>query len=217
MRNQNELKEKMRKLRKYVAFDYDLRKNIHPNSARKIEKYFDELNALEGLNYKSFIGKTKKQTKTAQTISALSLPQFKFAAIPKSGEIDIIFDKKGSLKIKGKTSDKTFYPFNQKSLARDPEKEIDRVINQIDEKQIMIYTGDYYYRRADDPEKIKSYCLKLINRYGVENTREWLKGLFGVNPTAQFEISEQIKQTDLFLSIRNKNRKRTKRQKLRMK
>lgn len=178
--NNNDYRRKMKELRRYVSFNYDLRKPLHSSQKAKINRYYKELKEIKNELHREYRPRNKKKLKALVKASGFS-DEFKIVPIiesPENQEYSIGYIN-GEIIFQSKYEKKVFYGFNMRALAENPEKEIDRVLNKIDADLIAITYGKFESPRSNSKEFIKQDLMYLINAY-QETYKKWLQGLFSI-------------------------------------
>ena len=225
-----EYSNKLKAIRGYVDFDYDLRKPLHANSKRKIDRYFNAIDAIQARPNKVYRSKNKKRVKSVQEFGRNgfeNLPGIKVAFYESSAAnpITIRFDKKG-LKASGKYFDIRYIPFNLPRLLRNADKEIHRALSDpgtrgADWFRVAVgQDGQYSIASPRKRANVASFINQLMNKYvkhddsGKELNNywgNWLHGLLPMTAKNQTELREfLVKESKIKDTIRQR-RKRTKR------
>lgn len=186
-------KEKLKILRGFVDFDYDLRKPLSASARRKINKYyaaFSELTARPNYVYRPRLGAhLKAAQKFAQHPKGL---KFKVAFIPTAGDEipDINWSKKGAISVKtGKKRIRTgFLDFDEDALIEDPGEHCRDVIKEAPGAEwFSIAAGVFEIRRAIKRPFIAREVERLAAAYSGEKPQSapgqnhyfgnWMTGL----------------------------------------
>lgn len=205
--NSKQYKDKLKALRGLVDFDYDLRKPLHPRQKGKINKYYKELQEAKGQPYRIYRPRNKNKLRAVQEAAGMQLKDFKVAVIPN-------LDPENPTKVKiknnkvifsGKYSDRIFRKFNQINLIENTEKEIERILNQMQGDKISIACGKFEFgsgRYFSSHESVKEKTLQLINQYSSDKNannyfQNWLHGLYDISIKNQ----ERLDDTRRFAAI----------------
>lgn len=161
---------------------YDLRKvnQWTPSQKRRVTNYFHELQNLTAQQKIILRPRNAERLKEAQIIGGHSKGfKFKVAFVPGSAKAKAVWTKEG-LSIVEPTHEKMEREFNKIALARDPEKEIDRVIESTrkivgyrdDGTPIRRTATDFHIKAGEnlvmktyDATILKQQVLNLMNRY----------------------------------------------------
>jgi len=177
----------MKAIRGFVDFDYDLRKPLSSASKGKINKYFEYINDKVGDNDSNiyvYRGRKKKNIETAKAATGAppELKGLKTAFFPTVGkEIDIRFDRKGELTIKGEFVTSKFIQFDPLRLIADDSKEyIQSLIDKHNYEKYNITYGEWDSPSMPD-SRIAETVSKLAAEYNVKGNHNYKNWLFGVN------------------------------------
>jgi len=182
--------DRLKQIRKYVDFDYDLRKPLAPAQKGKINKYWEFIqDRTQGDEpIKSFRGRKKQHIETAKA-AAGTPPELKdlntafFTTT--SGDIKIKFDKEGNLTIKNDFVDTSFLPLDPDELLSDNAEDYinDLVTENGFDKYTMTY-GEWDSHDFDAPNAAGE-VMRLINnpKYtGDPQANHYFENwLFGIN------------------------------------
>ena len=146
-----------------------------PAQKSKVTRYFHEVNALTARPYIIKRFRNEKHLKAAQRFSQhdKGFSQFKVAFVPTTTNkpVKIRFTKRESMVTEGPYFEKIEIEFDQKRLARDPNKEIQRAITaELGEKpknyRFIVQAGKYLMRQvATDVGAVQLQVRALMNRY----------------------------------------------------
>jgi hypothetical protein len=191
-------KAKLIKMRRFIDFNYDLRKKLHPASIRKIERYYSEFSRLtiDTRNVHVYRPKSKKRLRIAQK-TAQHNPKFKFnvAFLPTDSAAKIRW-RGDKLVISGSYGSNEYASFDPKKLASDPRTEVLRAISEIHESDIYyIQAGNSEIKdnyTGDSAEIMARQVVKLQGKYSdPESNHHWENWLWGVRGVA---LSEKYKE-----------------------
>jgi len=222
-----EYSKKLKAIRGYVDFDYDLRKRLHPNSKRKINKYFEAINTIQARPNKVYRSKNKKRVKEVQSFGRNGfdgLPGIKvaFYESPAANPVKIKFDKKG-LHAKGKYFDIRYVPFDLQNLLDNPNGEVNRALNDSGTKGAKYFrlsvgeNGQFNIASPRARESVPGFINQLMEKYtkttddGKPNNNYWANWLHGLLPmTVKNQTSLDdflIKENRQREAIKDKRRK----------
>lgn len=165
-------KQRLKEIRRFVDFDYDLRKPLTPAAQRKIKRYHDEISALTNRPYQVFRPRTKAHRLQAQKFAQheTHLPGLKVAFIPTDGinRVRLKFNKRG---VSAKTAHVQWevIPLSKAGLLRDPAKEVEKRIARRPEKQFTINAGKYEIPQPYIKESLPGAVARLVAKYGEES------------------------------------------------
>lgn len=185
-----DVSQKLKAIRPYVNFDYDLRKPLAPQSKAKINKYyraFIEYSSDIGNGIHLYRARSKQHLRTAQEAAGMdnSLKDFKVAFIPKPqrGDIKVKFTKTGKLRIKSKNANTGFIPLNAKKLVGPDARNY--INSRIADNPFPRYTVTYgeFTSPVMQAKFVAEHVEKLASKYDVagnHNYKNWLKGVWGM-------------------------------------
>lgn len=162
-------KQRLKEIRKFVDFDYDLRKPLTPSAQRKIKKYHDEISALTNRPYQVFRPRNKAHRVQAQRFAQheTHLPGLKVAFIPTDGinPVKLKFTKRG---VVAKTAHVQWeiIPLSQAGLYKDAAAEVEKRIRRRKETQFTINAGKYEIPQPYIKESLPAAVAALVMRYG---------------------------------------------------
>lgn len=165
-------KKRLKEIRKFVDFDYDLRKPLSPAAQRKIKRYHDEISALTNRPYQVFRPRSKAHRLQAQKFAQheTHLPGLKVAFIPTDGvnPVRLKFGKRG---VSAKTAHVQWevIPLSKAGLLRDPISEVEKRIARRVEKQFTINAGKYEIPQPYIKESLPEAVARLVMKYGEES------------------------------------------------
>lgn len=167
-RSQKIAKEKAKALRPYLSKlkSVDLRRNLTPAQKGYITKAFAEYELLTRRPVKVYKPKSKEKLKTAQKISQHGNVKFDVAFVPTAAKDAKIKIKKDRLIIQSKYVDEIQIEFNMLALARDPAKEIKRVIDANPEFQsFVLMAGESIWNGPIHRDLAVMKMAQLMERY----------------------------------------------------
>lgn len=182
-------KTRLKEIRKFVDFDYDLRKPLTPYAQRKIKKYHDEISALTNRPYQVFRPRSSAHRVQAQRFAQheTHLPGLKVAFIPTDGinPVRLKFTKHG---VVAKTEHVQWevIQLSQAGLYKDAAAEVERKIRRRPESQFTINAGKYEIPQPYIKESLPGAVARLVMRYGEasgldeENNHHWSNWLESV-------------------------------------
>jgi hypothetical protein len=207
MQSKKSYKEKMKELRGFVDFDYDLRKPLQSRSKGKIDTYWKELQESKGQSYRVYRPRSKSRLKQVREAAGVSLKGFKAIPIPNPNPQDPtrVIINKGGVTFSNKSSNKHFFSFNKTALSKDSDKEARRVLAKMDYDRIQIATGKFRYRETISSKK---RARELINRFvgQYENHKEWMHGLFGIDIKNQELMDAEMANKAIYKSMTKRQR-----------
>lgn len=183
----------MRKIRKFVNFDYDLRSELSAYQKAKIKKYYDEVEALTARPYYAYKPRDKRRLETAQNFAQheTHLPALKVAFIPTNGKEKprITYNKKGEIVSRTRHVATRMINVNRWKLAENPKEYIRKLIKNDEGKAYTVLAGRYEIPQAKSKKALPDFVGKLALKYSDENKNNyvgnWLHGI------ASHSFSEQ--------------------------
>lgn len=210
--------QRLKEIRKYVNFDYDLRKPLSNYEKRKIKKYWDEIHALTARPYHVYRPRTADHLKKAQEFAQHEkrLPGLKVAFIPTNGteKPRIRFTKDGEITA---TTEHVTTRVVQLDMMQLIEREADYikvvVAENPDAKSFTVLCGRYEIPVGVSPSRLPAYVGKLTAKYSNVDANNyfgnWLHGLAAHHFKEQASFMEymaekQKAKADLQRKRRNK-------------
>lgn len=193
--------KKMRALRPYVNFNYDLRKPFTKYQKTKINQYFREYERLtrdKPYDIQVYRTKNKDRLKKAREFGGndTRLPGFRVAFIPKtSPEQKIKFSKSGDPYIVSKYVREQFIPIDHDILTVDNIKDyIDDKVKNRPEKVFTVQCGDYELKQSFSRDTIWTEVSRLMHDYSDPETNKfygnWMRGLVAYTFTNQDKLQD---------------------------
>lgn len=222
-------RDRLKQIRKFVDFDYDLRRPLSENAIRKIRRYHAEITALTNRPYQVFRPRSADHLAEAQEFAQHEnrLPGLKVAFIPTDGanKVRLRFTKRG---VVGSTKHviTRHIPLSVRELLIDPIAHVNARIAGNPAKQFTVQAGRYEIPQGYTKTSIARAVGRLCNIYGEsggvtqENNhhfKRWLHGLNAYTFEEQGDIAEYLetKQKSIQAGKRRRRNARKKRQRLR--
>lgn len=193
--------DRLKQIRPFVDFNYDLRKPLSSAAKKKIKKYADEIAALTNRPYQIFRPRLSKHLHEAQAFAqhGANLPGLKVAFLPTDGnnKMQLRFSKKG---VTGKTKNVIMSDvrLSVRQLLRDPEGHVNARILGNPAKQFTIQAGRYEIPRPYLPESVAKAVAKFVSAYSdpEENNYfgNWLHGLKAYQFVEQGTLGEYLRE-----------------------
>lgn len=221
--------DKLRAIRKYVEFDFDLRKPLASSQKRKINRYYDAIYAIQARANHVFRSSDKARVRTVQRYSRNefeALPQIKVAFMEYNdgNTIEKIrFNERGEVSVTYKYFRMDFLEFDQERLAVDPDAEIAETLDRAEPAfTYRIAAGKYSIERPRSREQLPDEIKRLMNRYGMDPTlrahkdeaaaenhkwENWLTGVIPLYVRNQDELREFRQRDEEMRRKRQKQRK----------
>lgn len=196
--------ERLKAIRPFVSFNYDLRKPLSEYAQRKIKKYHDEITALTNRPYQVYRPRLRDHLEQAQEFAQHEkrLPALKVAFLPTDGtnKVRLEFTKHGVI---GRTRHVTMRDvrLSLRGLLSDPEKEVNRKIAGNPAKQYTVQAGRYEIPQPYLPDTIGKAVARLVARYGEASGLNdddnhyfghWLHGLKAYSFEGQADLQEYL-------------------------
>lgn len=219
--------QRLKEIRRFVDFDYDLRKPLTESAKRKIKKYHDEIQALTNRPYQVFRPRQARHLREAQEFAQHEklLPGLKVAFVPTDGtnRVKLRFTKKG---VVGQTKHVTIrdVKLSVAQLLINPEKHVNERIQGNPAKQFTVQAGRYEIPQPYLPSTIGKAVARLVSRYGQaggvnpDNNHyfgRWLHGLKAYEFEAQAGLQEYLIEKQNAIRAGKVRRKRARRRKIR--
>lgn len=208
-------KEKAKIIRKYVPAlsKIDLRKQLTPSQKGLVTKAFSEYEKLTKRPVKIFRSKNIAKLKTAQQVSQHSGNiKFNVAFVPSATKDAKIAVKDDKLVIRSKYVDEIHIEFNMRSLAQNPTKEIQRIIDKYPEfTSFVLMAGESIWNGPIHRDLASEKMAQLMHRYddgGIKlktdrsnHYTKWAVGMRGYSAKNQRDIQGHV------ADYRKKNKK----------
>ena len=197
----------LKAIRKFVNFNYDLRKKLTPSQKGKIRRYYNQILSFQGHSQvHKFRNKTLLREAQKATLGKVD-KNLKIAPIPASSpnQKTRISFKNGEIHINTNHVTTVLVPFNPKNLARNMRGEVKRVLGKRKHKSEM-YTiwcgtgpngnkqivkgGALPYQLV--PQKINELMQEYNNQDNNSYWQNWLTGVFAHSFTNQKSLDNYI-------------------------
>jgi hypothetical protein len=184
-KKQNIHAERMKVIRPFVSFSFDLRKSLTSYQKVKIKKYFTEINALTARPFQLYRSKNSTRLKTAQSFAQheVFLRDLKVAFIPSNGEdkLKVNFNSSGELKVKSTHVETSFIELSKWHLVRNPKKHVEKLLKKREEKRFTILCGKYEIPKSLDKKEAADTASNLTKKYDDKDANNyfgnWLIGI----------------------------------------
>lgn len=209
---------RLKEIRPYVKFNYDLRKPLSNAAKRKIKQYHDEISALKNRPYQVFRPRSPKHLREAQAFAQhdKKLPALKVAFLPTDGEnkMSLTFSKKG-VRAKTKNVIMRDVKLSVRQLLIDPEKHVNERIQGNPAKQYTIQAGRYEIPSPYLPRSVGKAVARLVNAYADSEANNyfgrWLHGLKAYEFEEQGTLGEYLREKQKHIRKAKRERKNAKR------
>jgi len=212
--------QRLKAIRPYVNFNYDLRKPLSKYQKQKVKKYFDEIDALTARPYQVYRPRSKKRLKKAQEFAQHenNLPGLKVAFIPNNGKdkAKIRFNKAGDIVASTHHITTRVLSLDTQELINDPIGHVKKVIAK--DKHADSFTalcGRYEIPVANSRATIGRFIANLTARYSNDDANNfhgnWLHGIAAHHYQNQADFSEYFKEKQANKRKLQSERKRARR------
>lgn len=189
--------QRLKQIRPFINFDYDLRKSLSNSAKRKIKRYFDEIDALTNRPYQVYRPRRKDHLREAQEFAqhATRLPALKVAFIPTSGApVKLSFNKRGVTARSGHVAT-TDIRLSKRGLINDAKGYTTfKVATRPDSQQFTVQAGRYEiaqpYPKYAIPDAVARLCATYSNPEDNHYFGNWLHGLKAYTFHDQAELFE---------------------------
>lgn len=210
----NIYKRRLKAIRPFVNFNYDLRKKLTPAQKGKITRYYNEIKDMTDGQHYIYRPRSKKNLKLAKTYTDSNLPDIKVAFIPTHGKAQVKFTK-NQMKIKTGNVTETYLPVNKETLVINPLKAAEDAIKGRKEDAFKIQAGKYEISGTHSAELIGREIERLGNAYnsGNNSAENWLHGVKAYSFQNQADYSSYNIAKEAAKRKRTKARRKRKRKK----
>lgn len=212
--------QRLKAIRPYVNFDFDLRSELTTHQKRKIKQYFDEIDALTARPYQVYKPKTKQRLKKAQEFAQHEkhLPGLKVAFIPNNGKdrAKIRFNKAGDIVATTDHISTRVLSLDTAELIKDPIGHINKVIKKDPSaKRFTALCGRYEIPVSQSRATIGRFVANLTAKYSSEDANNfhgnWLHGIAAHHFTNQADYTDYMREKQASKRKVQKDRKLAKR------
>lgn len=215
--------QRLKEIRRFVSFDYDLRKPLSQYAQRKIKTYHDEITALTNRPYQVYRPRLAAHLGEAQEFAQHEkrLPGLRVAFIPTDGtnKVTLRFTAKG---VVGKTKYVriTDVKLSVSQLLINAEKHVNERIQGNPAKQFTVQAGRYEIPQPYLPSTIGKAVARLVVRYGEDSGLtpgsnhyfgRWLHGLKAYEFDAQAGLQEYLIEKQKAIKAGKRKRARERR------
>lgn len=215
--------QRLKDIRPFINFNYDLRKPLTKYQKRRIKQYWDEIDKLTARPYQIYRPRSKVHLKKAQIFAQheKNLPGLKVAFIPVSNpnkKTKIRFTKKGELIAETEHVRTRFLEFDMFELINDPVGHAQELVDGDPfGKAFSILAGQFEipaaYSRNLVAEQVGKYALKYSNEEANNYFGNWMNGLNShhfKNQASFMDYQAEKSKAKKRLQRERKNRKRRK-------
>lgn len=177
--------QRLKAIRGFVNFNFDLRKPLSKYQKSKIKTYYDEIDALTARPYNAYRPRDKKRLSKAQEFAQheKSLPGLKVAFIPTNGkEKPVIRFRNGEFTSSTKHVTSRLLQFDKEKLINDPIGHTNEIIKRDKKaKRFTILAGKYEipnsYGRTIVAEQVANLASRYSNPESNNYFSNWMHGL----------------------------------------
>ena len=218
--------DRMKAIRSFVDFSYDLRKRLHSSQKAKINRYFNAIDNIQARANKVYRSTNKKRVRIVQRASRNEfekLPGIKvaFYESSKANPAKIRF-RNDKLRITHEFFVEQYIEFDIQNLARNADAEIDRALSKANKKAkwFRVNAGRFTIASPRTKARIKPFIRDLQKRYSEikddENLannhwQNWMHGITTLEPQNQTELSTFLRAEAKEKDVRERKRRAAKR------
>lgn len=178
--------QQLKNIRRYVDFDFDLRRKLSPAQKRKITIYHKEVKALTARPFQAYRPRTAARLNKAQQFAQheKKLSGLKVAFIPSDGKhkARISFNDAGEISAATEHVITRAIDLDKFELMEDPENYIkEKIKEQPRAKQFTVQAGRYEIPLAQSRRTIPEFVGRLAAKYADEEANNffgnWLHGI----------------------------------------
>lgn len=176
--------ERLKQIRPYVDFNYDLRKPLSRAAKRKIKLYSDEVSALTNRPYQVYRPRRADHLEEAQEYAQHEkrLPGLKVAFVPTDGKrkLKIKYTAKGIV-ASGENVDTAHIRLSVSGLLRDAVAHVESRIKSYPQQSFAIQAGRYEIPASFSRSRIAAGVARFVAKYSERDKNNyfgnWLKGI----------------------------------------
>lgn len=215
---------RLKAIRPFVDFNYDLRRPLSSAAKRKIKQYHDEVTALTNRPYQVFRPRSRAHLDEAQAFAQheRKLPGLKVAFLPTDGahKMRVKFTKHG-IRAKTKNVVMTDVKLSVRQLLIDPERHVNERIRGNPAKQFTVQAGRYEIPQPYLPHTIGRGVARLVAAYSNKESNHyfgrWLHGLKAYQFLEQGTLAEYLREKQTNIKERKRARRIAARKRARQK
>jgi hypothetical protein len=204
--------QRLKQIRGFVNFDFDLRKPLSKYQKSKIKTYYDEINALTARPYQVYRPRNAEHLAKAQQFAQHEkrLPGLKVAFMPTDGKkVRVRFSSSGEISISSDHVTTRVIALDTDKLLRDPIGHVEARIKNRIEDSYTVLAGRYEIPVGLTKATLPRYVANLTSKYSSEDANNyfgnWLHGVAAHHFTEQAEFGE-------YLSAKSKAKDKVKRE-----
>lgn len=211
--------ERLKKIRPFVKFNYDLRQPLTAAAKRKIKLYYDEITALTNRPFQVYRPRTTGRLRPAQEFAQHEkfLPELKVAFVPNDGShrFKLKFTRKG-ITASNRHVTQFKISLSTRALLRDAVGHVTaRVRPHKTAKSFTIQAGRYEIPASFDRSRIAHGVARFVARYNDESSNHyfgrWLHGVFAYTFHNQESLQQYLVEKQKRIRINKRARRATRR------
>lgn len=189
---------RMKAIRPYVNFNFNLNQPLSDAAKKKIKKYYDLVDSLKARPHIVYRPRKRDRLKAAQEFAQHEhiLPGLRAAFIPvanpATAKLKVSRGKRIRFKVReSRGIERISIPLRQRELVRDPQREIKRALaTEPRATHFAVQAGKYEISQALSREKVAPRVIQLMERYSPGGARfkrsrnssnHWQEWLHGIN------------------------------------
>lgn len=188
---------RLKAIRPFVNFNYNLNVPLTASAKKKIKKYYDEISALKARNAVVYRPRRKDRLKAAQAFAQheKNLPGLRVAFIPTAqpgiAKIKVSRGKVPRFKVIERGIERESLPFNPRKLVRDPDGHVAELLaTEPKATHFAVQAGRFEISAALTRERVAPRVKQLMERYSVGGERykktrnssnHWKEWMGGIN------------------------------------
>lgn len=192
--------QRLKQIRVFVNFDFDLRKPLTKYQKSKIKKYHDEIDALTARPYQVYRPRNAERLSKAQQFAQHEkrLPGLKVAFIPTDGKkVRVRFSNDGEIAVSSDHVTTRVIDLDVYELLADPAGHVESQIKNRIEDSYTVLCGRYEIPVGLTKATLPRYVANLTAKYNNDEANNyfgnWLHGIAAHHFTEQAEFGEYLK------------------------
>ena len=193
--------QRLKDIRPYVNFNFDLRKPLSTYAKRKIKRYWDEIDRLSSRPHQIYRPRRKDHLQKAQAFAQQDKPLrgLKVAFIPNNGpKGKVHFTPSGEIKFKSEFVTTSLIEFDIPELIDDPAEHVRQKIKHRTENSYTVQAGDFELPIGVDKKLLPEFVAELTTRYNNDTANNyfanWLHGVHAHQFDMQDEFNHYLRE-----------------------
>lgn len=210
--------ERLKAIRSFVKFNYNLNRKLTNYQKRKIKKYYDEIQTLTARPVQIYRGRDSKKLKAVQKYSrhSTNLRDLKVAFVPISGtQVKIKVTKSGKVTTETTHVKNEFIEFDPFLLIEDPRGHAEESIAGSKAKSFTIAAGEFEIPTGYNEDSVIDRIEALSARYGDDTKNNyfanWMFGVTAHSYKRQASFNKYVNDRKRAVETGKKKRKAKKR------